>query len=439
MILNIDSHGRSRATRYWSLEDIATEGQQLRFEGTEEQAAEALESLLRDAVRRRMVADVPLGAFLSGGIDSSTVVAMMQRESPRPVRTFSIGFEDAGYDEARHAAAVAKYLETEHTQLYASPKHALEVIPRLPDIYDEPFADSSQIPTYLVSKMTREHVTVALSGDGGDELFGGYTRYLRGESIWRVIDASPQLVRNCAAAAIRAIPPAAWSAIGSLLPDLLRPAQFGDKMHKLAEVLAGEPEASPFYRQVVSLWVDPACALPGIREPKGLLADAAIRSVVPNFIERMQYLDTLTYLPDDILTKVDRASMAVSLEARVPILDHRIVAFSWCLPTAMKNAGRGTGKRVLRRILHRHVPEPLVNRPKMGFTMPIAAWLRTELLDWAENLICERRLKQEGIFDPAAIRCRWREHLNGTRDWQSAIWPILMFQAWKARWIDAPS
>jgi len=433
-ILTLSGERPVAITSYWSLEEIAREGQRARFSGDEQDGLEALEALLRDAVKRRMVADVPLGAFLSGGIDSSTVAALMQAQSPRPVRTFSIGFSEAGYDETKHAGAVARHLGTEHTELYVSPRHALEVIPSLPEIYDEPFADSSQIPTYLLSKLTREHVTVALSGDGGDELFAGYTRYLRGDGLWRTIKASPYPLRLLAAGGIRALPAAAWSAIGYLLPGRVRPNQFGDKMHKLAGLLAGEPQASAFYREVVSLWVNPRTLLRTGNERAGLLEDPRLQTIVPNFVERMQYLDTLTYLPDDILTKVDRASMAVSLEARVPLLDHRLVAFSWSLPPELK-LGNGAGKRLLRRVLDRYVPRQLIDRPKMGFSVPIQAWLRTDLRDWAEDLLSERRLEQEGIFEHKAICRRWREHLQGRGNWQSGLWAVLMFQAWKGRWL----
>jgi len=419
---------------YWSLEEAARDGQRGRFAEDEAAVGDALEELLRDAVKRRMVADVPLGAFLSGGVDSSTVVALMQAQSARPVRTFSIGFREDGYDEAANAAAVAEHLGTEHTALYASPQLALEVIPQLPDMFDEPFADSSQIPTYLVSRLTRGHVTVALSGDGGDEIFGGYTRYLRGETLWRAIEATPQPLRNFAASTVRTLSPTAWSALGNLLPAQRRPAQFGDKMHKLADVLGGEPEASAFYRQVVSLWLKPEALVRDGVEPGGLHQDIEARALVPDFIERMQYIDTLTYLPDDILTKVDRASMAVSLEARVPLLDHRVVEFSWSLPTTMK-AGGGLGKRVLRRVLHRYVPQALVDRPKMGFTMPIRSWLGNELRDWAEALLDPRRLASDGLLDVALVREKWHEHLAGRRDWQRQLWAVLMFQAWKERWL----
>jgi asparagine synthase (glutamine-hydrolysing) len=433
-ILHVPAGSPPVVMPYWSLQEIACQGQSARFLGNEEEAAETLDALLRDAIQRRMVADVPLGAFLSGGIDSSTVVALMQAQSTRPVRTFSIGFHEQEYNESENAAAVARHLGTEHTELYAEPRHALDVIPLLADMYDEPFADSSQLPTYLVSKMTRAHVTVALSGDGGDELFAGYTRYFRGQGLWQAIDATPRPLRTLAARGIWALPPAAWSAAAAAIPEQRRPVQFGDKMHKLAGVLAGEPEASAFYRQIVSQWADPASVVRGARERPGLLDDARIRSLVPDFVERMQYLDTLTYLPDDILTKVDRASMAVSLEARVPLLDHRVVAFSWSLPPAMK-AGSGIGKRLLRSVLHRYVPRELVDRPKMGFAVPLDRWLRCELRDWAESLLDQRRLEQEGILDSTAIRRRWTDHLAGKRNWQASLWAVLMFQAWKERWL----
>jgi len=433
-ILAARGAGAPTVTPYWSLAEIARAGQGARLALDEDAAAERLDALLRDAVGRRMVADVPLGAFLSGGIDSSTVVALMQAQSTRPVRSFSIGFREQGYDEAQHAAAVARHLGTDHTELYVAPEHAQSVIPRLPTMYDEPFADSSQIPTFLVSEMTRRHVTVALSGDGGDELFGGYHRYFRGKALWRAIERTPRPLRALAAAAVRVMPAAGWDAIGAAIPERRRPAQFGDKMRKLADLLAGAPEASAFYRSVVSLWVDPARVLLEGAEPAGPLDDPGIRALVPDFIERMQYLDTLTYLPDDILAKVDRASMAVSLEARVPLLDHRVVAFSWSLPPTLK-AADGTGKRLLRRVLDRYVPRALIDRPKMGFAVPIHDWLRGPLRDWAEELLDERRMAGDGIFDPAPIRRCWREHLERRRDWQHPLWTILMFQAWKARWM----
>ncbi len=356
----------------------------------------------------------------------------MQANSTRPVRTFTIGFHERGYNEATDAALVAQHLGTDHTELYVSPDHALEVIPRLPEMYDEPFADSSQIPTFLVSEMTRRHVTVALSGDGGDELFGGYNRYFQAQSLVRALDRLPRAVPCLAAAVIRALPPDRWSSLARILPQRWRPPLAGDKLHKLAAVLAGGAE--DYYRTLVSHWSEPETVARGSTEPKGLLWDSSVKTLAPDFVERMQYLDTRTYLPDDILTKVDRASMAVSLEARVPLIDHRVVAFSWSLPPALK-AGGGIGKKLLRQVLHRFVPQKLIERPKMGFGVPIDAWLRGPLRGWAEGLLDEKRLAAEGIFDPRPVRAKWREHLGGTRNWQYLLWDVLMFQAWKERWL----
>jgi asparagine synthase (glutamine-hydrolysing) len=433
-ILTVRDRGSPEIASFWSLADVARSGQSARLEVSEEEATAQLDALLRDAVGRRMVADVPLGAFLSGGIDSSTVVALMQAQSARPVRSFSIGFRERGFDEAPHASEVARYLGTDHTELYVSPDHAVSVIPNLATIYDEPFADSSQIPTFLISEMTRRHVTVALSGDGGDELFGGYTRYFRGRALWRLIRCVPQPARGLAAAGIRAVSPSAWSTLGALIPEPMRPAQFGIKMHKLAGVFAADSEPEALYRQIVSQWTDPEATVIDGFEPDCFLDERRIKELVPDFVERMQYLDTVTYLPDDILTKVDRASMAVSLEVRVPLLDHRVVAFSWMLPSAMK-AADGVGKRMLRRVLNRYVPRDLTERPKMGFAVPIKDWLRGPLRAWADPLLDERRLAAEGIFHPEPIVKRWREHLAGLHDWHDSLWAVLMFQAWKDHWL----
>jgi asparagine synthase (glutamine-hydrolysing) len=417
---------------FWSLEDIARDGQQARFDGSETEAIEQLDALLGDAVRRRMIADVPLGAFLSGGIDSSTVVALMQANNARKVRSFSIGFHEQQYNEAEHAKAVAAHLGTDHTELYVSPEHALEVIPRLPEMYDEPFSDASQIPTFLVSEMTRKYVTVALSGDGGDEIFGGYNKYFQLRGFLRTLESLPAVTGRLAAAAIRAVPRGAWPFLAGAIPENRRPPQLDDKMQKLAGILEGGSDN--FYRLVISHWAQAEKLVPGAAAPHVLADDPRFAALIADPIERMQFLDTLTYLPDDILTKVDRASMAVSLEARVPLLDHRVVAFSWSLRSAWK-ARPGQGKYLLRRVLDRYVPRQLVERPKMGFAVPIDSWLRGPLKDWAEGLLDPARLKREGVLAAEPIREKWREHQDGTRNWQYLLWDVLMFQAWKERWL----
>jgi asparagine synthase (glutamine-hydrolysing) len=417
---------------YWSARAAAERGGQQPFTGTEAEAVEHLDGLLRDAVGMRMEADVPLGAFLSGGIDSSTVVALMQAQSRRAVKTFSIGFQEAGFDEARDAAAVARHLGTDHTELYLSARDGLDVIPLLPSLYDEPFSDSSQIPTFLVSGMAKRHVTVSLSGDGGDELFGGYNRYFWGQQLWDRVGRLPRSVRSGAARALGAVPPRAWDRLftapgtAALLPRRVRrQAQPADKIGKIADVLrVDSPEA--MYRTLVSHWKCPGSVLQGnVAEPPpppGFCGTA----VLPL---RMMYLDTVSYLPDDVLAKVDRASMGVSLEARVPLLDHRVAEFAWTLPLAFKIRG-GQGKWALRRVLDRYVPPALIDRPKMGFGVPIGAWLRGPLRDWAEALLAPRRLEDEGFFRPAPVRARWEEHLSGRRNAQHELWDVLMFQSW---------
>ncbi|HVA12981.1 MAG TPA: asparagine synthase (glutamine-hydrolyzing) [Stellaceae bacterium] len=417
---------------FWSLADIAREGQAARFVGSEDEAVEALDALLGDAVRRRMIADVPLGAFLSGGIDSSVVVALMQANNAQQVRSFSIGFHERQYNEAEHAKAVAAHLGTDHTELYVSPEHALTVIPLLPDMYDEPFSDASQIPTFLVSEMTRKHVTVALSGDGGDEVFGGYNKYFQLQRLFAALGKMPSGTGALAAKAIRAVPRGLWPLMAQAIPERRRPAQLDDKMAKLAGVLAGGHDN--FYRLVISHWPDAETLVPGAKPPRFIADDPRVAALIADPVERMQYLDSVTYLPDDILTKVDRASMAVSLEARVPLLDHRVVAFSWGLKPEWK-ARPGRSKYLLRRVLDRYVPPALIERPKMGFAVPIDSWLRGPLRDWAESLLSEDRLKREGILAPAPIREKWREHLSGARNWQYLLWDVLMFQAWKERWL----
>lgn len=413
---------------FWLLNDVAERGQRELFQGSDAEAVAALEAKLLDAVRLQQIADVPLGAFLSGGIDSSTIVALMQAQSTHPVRTFTIGFLEAGYNEAEHAKAVARHLGTDHTELYITHTQAQAVIPRLATLYDEPFADSSQIPTYLISQMAREHVTVSLSGDAGDELFGGYNRYAWATKILQY----PRPLRKLFAEGLTALSPSAWSwlyrAMAPVLPKSMRFALPGDKAHKLASILGAESQVA-IYRGLISIWPAPADVVLGSKEPATLLDDPTAWATVATFEHCMMCLDATTYLPDDILVKVDRAAMGVSLETRMPFLDHRVVEFAWQLPLSMKMRD-GQGKWLLRQMLYKYVPKELIERPKMGFGVPIDVWLRGPLREWAENLLDESRLKREGFFNPAPIRQKWSEHLSGQRDWQYHLWGILMFQAW---------
>ena len=412
---------------YWSARRAAEAGAAAPFEGTEAEAADRLEALLREAVGLQMVADVPLGAFLSGGVDSSTIVALMQAQSPRPVKTFTIGFEEAGYDEARYAKEVARHLGTEHTELYVTPAEAREVIPSLPTLYDEPFADSSAIPTYLVSRMARRQVTVSLSGDGGDELFGGYSWYPRTVQVWDKVRRLPRALRRTTAGALAAVEARRPRRPGGAgrLARFVSP----DRVGKLAALLGHADEAEDVHWALLSRWDGLPPVVLGTAEappaPPGWEAHPGLGDVP----RRLMLTDMLTYLPDDILAKVDRASMGVSLEARAPFLDHRVVEFALRVPTAMKIRD-GHGKWLLRQVLYRHVPRELIERPKMGFTVPIGAWLRGPLREWAEELLDEGRLRREGFLDPGPIRRRWDEHLSGRRDRADDLWSALMFQAW---------
>ena len=430
-ILTLPWGGEPRIERFWDARAVAKAGLADPLRADDRELTDRLEELLGDAVKRRMVADVPVGAFLSGGIDSSTVAALMKAANAGPVRTYTMGFEQAGYNEATDAAAVARHLGTEHTGMTVTAKDALDVIPRLPDIYDEPFADPSQIPTYLVSKLTRQHVTVALSGDGGDELFAGSNRYRLTTKLWRSLHLLPRPMRAALAHTITAVPAERWSRLLSFIPERVRPRQVGDKLHKFAATLACGNE-SEVYRRLVTHW-EPAQIVPGADEAKGVLWDARIEQEFPAALERMQLLDLVTYLPDDILTKVDRASMAVALEARVPLIDHRVVEFAWRLPRAALLRG-GISKWILRQVLYRHVPRELVERPKMGFAVPLADWLRGPLRPWAEELLAEPRLRQAGFFDAARVRQAWDEHQSGRHNRDFMLWSVLMFEAWRERW-----
>ncbi len=417
---------------YWSGAQVAVSGVANAFAGGAEQAVNELEVLLKGAVRQQMMADVPLGAFLSGGVDSSTVVALMQAQSSRPVKTFTIGFNEDGYNEAVYAKAVARHLGTDHTELYVTAEQARAVIPRLPTLYDEPFSDSSQIPTFLVSQLARKHVTVSLSGDAGDELFCGYNRYQMTANLWRKLAAVPLPLRKLAARGLTRIAPQSWnrlaSALAGFVPRSARFANVGEKLHKGAGVLASQ-SADALYLGLVSHWHDPASVVIGGHEPSTLLTGNVPAFSGLDDIQHMMALDMLTYLPDDILTKVDRAAMGVSLETRVPFLDHRVVEFAWRLPQSMKLRD-GQTKWPLRQVLYRHVPKALIERPKMGFGVPIDIWLRGPLREWAEALLSETHLKREGFFNPAPIRQKWAEHLSGQRNWQYHLWDVLMFQAW---------
>ena len=415
---------------YWSGAEVARVGVANPVSFSPEEAADELERILERAVGRQMMADVPLGAFLSGGIDSSTVVTIMQKLSDRPAKTFSIGFHEQSYNEAEHAKAVAAHLRTEHTELYVSPNEAMAVIPKLPAMYDEPFADSSQIPTYLVSALAREQVKVALSGDGGDELFGGYDRYLITANLWGKIANVPRPLRAAAAKALTIIPADAWTRFGNkaggLLPRTLRFQRLGDKVHKGAGMLVSR-SLDELYDGMLSLWRDPQFVIGTVPESTAAFDEAEYLGDLGG-AERMMAKDMLGYLANDILTKVDRAAMAVSLETRVPLLDPEVVDFAWRLPLDMKIRG-GTTKWLLRKVLYRHVPEKLLDRPKMGFGVPLDLWLRGPLRDWAESLLDERRLDQEGFFRPKEIRSCWNAHLGGHNN-QFKLWTILMFQSW---------
>lgn len=416
---------------FWSAHRAFSDGIEKPFVGTEQQAINELERLLTQSVAQQMVADVPLGAFLSGGIDSSIIVALMQSQSARPVKTFSIGFEEAEYNEAQHAKAVARHLGTEHTELYVTPKDALAVIPKLPTIWDEPFADSSQIPTYLLSKMTRQHVTVSLSGDGGDELFGGYPRYFAAINLWRKWRLVPKWLANSSAIAIGCLPATTWEGLlGNVFPLALGAewkGRTGDRLYKMRALLKHHDPLS-LYTGLVTCSdfrvLGASCYETQMDEGARIL-----QGKPRSLLSVMTYLDSIAYLPDDILAKVDRAAMAASLEGRIPMLDHRVVEFAATVPDTLKMRN-GQGKWLLRQVLYRHVPSALIDRPKMGFGVPIERWLGNELRDWVEDLISEQRLKRDGFLDPALVRGKWSEHLSGRRRWHYHLWPVLMFQAW---------
>jgi asparagine synthase (glutamine-hydrolysing) len=431
---NVIHRGRNEASPvcYWSMREAAEAGVSNAIGADEAAITDELDALLRDAVKLRTVADVPVGVFLSGGVDSSTVTALMQAQASGAVKTFSIGFEEKAYNEAGYAKAVAAHLGTDHTELYVTAADALATVPMLPQVYDEPFSDASQIPTLLVSRLARKNVTVSLSGDGGDELFCGYVRYFWGCRVWNQVRRMPYPLRAAAGSAMKLLSQDAWDSMLRVVPNSYRSTSGreinGSRVHKLADVFAMRTP-DDFYHGLVSHWSDPDTVVHGAREAATALTDPTQWPAIDDFTQRMMYFDAVTYLPDDILVKVDRASMSVGLEARVPFLDHRVVEYAWRIPLSLKIKD-GEGKRPLRNVLDRYVPRELIDRPKMGFGIPVAAWLRGPLRDWAENLISEARLRADGLFNVPAVRTKWAQHLAGTGNWEHALWDVLMFQAW---------
>jgi asparagine synthase (glutamine-hydrolysing) len=421
---------------YWSVEEAAARGLAQPFAGEAREATDELERLLLDAVDLRLQADVPLGALLSGGVDSSTVVALMRTRGP--VKTYTIGFDVAEHDEAPHAAAVARHLGTEHTELRLDGADALAVVPRLPDMFDEPFADPSQIPTYLVSRLARQDVTVALSGDGGDELFAGYTRYTAGRRLLRRAMLLPAPARRALGAMITTVSPGRWDqaygAVAALLPRRFAVRLPGAKVTKFGRLLAADSEAL-MYRSLVSAWQEPEALVAGATGAATELERIMSAAEPSDLLDRMMVADQATYLADDLLAKVDRASMAVSLEARVPLLDHRVVEFAWRLPARWKIRD-GQGKWLLRQVLYRHVPAELVDRPKVGFSVPIEAWLRGPLRAWSEERLTEASLARTGTLHAAPIRAAWCRFLGGETQLALGLWAVLMYRTWHERWME---
>ena len=424
---------------YWSLEQVARDGLANPFDGSETEAADALEQLLADAVGRRLHSDVPLGALLSGGIDSSTVVALMQEASRRPIKTYTIGFAEGSFDEAQHAADVAAHVGTDHSELRLTGDDARTLIPRLVDIFDEPFADPSQLPTLLVSQFARREVTVALCGDGGDELFGGYNRYVYGSQILARVNRIPRLVRQPVGAGLGSVSAPAWDRLQHLTAAVFPVPQehFGERIHKIGHLLNAGSMAG-MYRSLLSAWQQPEALLAGDfvadSEPDDVTGRIMDGSSPRDVLDRMMLADQLMYLPDDLLAKVDRASMAVSLEVRAPLLDHSVVEFSWRLPQSMKVRG-AVGKCILREVLYRRVPRRLIERPKMGFSVPIDEWLRGPLREWARDLLFTDE-GGSGWFDTTAVAGAWKDLCDGRPRAGTAVWAAVMLQAWRARWLN---
>jgi len=416
--------------QYWTAKQVIDSAQEGQFSGAVSEAVTQAEATLRRAVRSRMVSDVPLGAFLSGGIDSSLISALMQSESSRPIQTFTVGFNEAGYDEADNARAVARHLKTDHTEFFLTPQNVLDVIPRIPQMYDEPFSDSSQIPTYLIAKLARGHVTVALTGDGGDELFGGYNRYRWHGRLWKWMARTPWNVKSIGAKIMQSISPTILnkvaSPIRSLLPPTVQYSMIGDKLHRLAE-LTESRHPEDLFVQITSTWGDPSEVVIGGDE--GLGVNLSSMDSHKSFIEYMMYEDTMRYLPDDILTKVDRATMSASLESRAPFLSPEVLEFAWSLPLDLK-IRNSQGKWILRQLLKKFLPAKLFDRPKQGFGVPLDGWLRGPLREWADSLLAVGRVKSQGYFNADLIAKVWTDHLSGRQNYQYHVWNILMFQAW---------
>lgn len=430
-MLTVTAGGEPSVRSYWRLSDVVAQPADERI--TADAAAAQLDDLLRDAVRRRMIADVPIGAFLSGGVDSSTVVALMQACADRPVRSFTIGFREAAYDESAHAREIARRLGTEHTEVMLGEDSALDLVGNIADWFDEPFADSSQLPTYLVSRMTRQHVTVALSGDGGDELFGGYPKYAFLERTWRRFGGWPHGLRTLFGGCLGRVPEPALTKAAGIFLDPGRAERVGEKTRRLAAALAA-PTGDDAARALNVIGTDRADLVLGAHGSLAAERMADLSTALPDLGSRMQAEDMLTYLPDDILTKIDRCSMAVSLEARVPLLDHRVVEYVWSLPRTLRRGGEP--KALLKSVLARYLPLSLVERPKRGFSVPLGQWLSGPLRGWAEEMLSPNKLKNEGLLDAGAVQNLWQRHLSGREQNATALWNILMLRAWSERWLQ---
>jgi asparagine synthase (glutamine-hydrolysing) len=434
-LLTVQCGSAPRVERYWDVVGVSAEAKRKPFRGSVTEAVDELERLLKDAVGRAVVSDVPLGAFLSGGLDSSTVVAMMQAQSARSVKTFTVGFNEAAYDEAGDAKRVATCLGVDHTEIYIDAADMISVVPTLSTIYDEPFADPSQIPTSLISRIARQHVTVVLSGDGGDELFAGYTRYLWAEKYWRHATKLPISLRQGLTRSVARISPRTWERLAGIVPRRHRPKQFGEKVHKAAALLSQSSLAS-YYSSVIGKWDGPVEVLPLSTVLSTRSEQLTLDSSLHETVDRLRLMDMLTYLPDDVLTKVDRASMSVALETRVPLLDRRVAEFAWSLPKELL-IRNGAGKWLLRQVLYRYVPKVLVERPKSGFSVPLGEWLRGPLREWAEDLLSERALAISGV-EPKPVRKLWDAILSGTSSQHYALWNVLIYQDWARKWSAAP-